>query len=134
MKINLINNIRFAYNKDYHDKLHQKLARQKNDLPLAQQLSAADEFCLSLEDKINEIESDGSDLDGYTFNELTNFLIELRLVVADYFSANFNNFHYPQELIKQYDNNLVLLSKIIKMIHDRLTERMLLPLILLKNF
>ena len=102
MKINLINNIRFAYNKDYHDKLHQKLARQKNDLPLAQQLSAADEFCLSLEDKINEIESDGSDLDGYTFNELTNFLIELRLVVADYFSANFNNFHYPQELIKQY--------------------------------
>ena len=43
MKINLINNIRFAYNKDYHDKLHQKLARQKNDLPLAQQLSAADE-------------------------------------------------------------------------------------------
>ena len=30
MKINLINNIRFAYNKDYHDKLHQKLAEAIN--------------------------------------------------------------------------------------------------------
>lgn len=102
MRINSLNNLKFGYNKDYHEKLHQKLALIKKDAPIAHSLMETDKLCLSIEDKINSMEQNEESVKSSIFTELSEYLVDMRLLLAQHFDINFPDLNYPDELANQY--------------------------------
>ena len=110
VRINSVNNIKFGYDKTYHDQLHKRLAARKKDKIFADELLKLDSYSLQLEDEIVNMEKSKTAVKSIAYKNLIACLSDVKNIIAFYLSSVLPSANYADSLIDQYSKEADLVQ------------------------
>ena len=96
----------FAYNKEFHDEIKNKLVHQKKNKAIAATLLNLEAESLAIEDRINALEKTYGGVHQPSYQILVDCLKNLKITISGYFEKYFPKFEYNKRSLDEYSEEI----------------------------